>query len=934
MAGPTVASAEVRLTFDGRGLVREAHTAGKNAARSFEAGAEDDFSKSFGKIGKKFESEMGKSGKAGGSNLSKGFSGAIRRMDGDVKVIIASILAGAGEIASLGPALGASLGVAAAGVSAIAVGVAAGVAGFKDLFGKIEDAPAEIQDVVSEFKDLGTVLGDVQDEIAKSTLSETRGAWKSIGETVSKLTPNLAKVGSTLGKIVTRFANAVKEGKGFQLIKDLIDDSVPVLDSMATAVGDLLLAIGDLAHESQPMLLDFLGYLDDVFLKLDAWVKGPGFDEWQSHAESVFTAVGGLFDALGQTLDDLVTDESVGRLTDFIDDIAEFLPTLGDILTTIGKLDIFGLIAEALVALGDALTPLIDPLGEFFEALNKIVGIAIDEWGDRLGGIAEVLAPFVDALAKMTADVDEDTIRAIADALLVLAASMVAIKLAGKVATGLTGLNTALGKFKLSKAAKTTAAISGLALVLGGGGDASSTMLGGAAIGAQFGIWGAAIGFLAGTITSFFTDSEGWKESLEKWNKTATTGITQIKDSLGPLGDAMDTFEKETWPNFIHGIAEIDWGESFGNGWDQISTFFGDMLTGVGTWFAEDFWPGVRDFFNTDWGAELDAAFPHLTAWLLQLMIDFGIWWNETFWPGVVTWWNDGWTAFPEKLNAGWEQISTWWEETKLGLSTWFTDIFWPGVVTWWNEGWAAVPAKLANGWDQIVVWWTAISTALSTWWTEIFWPGVVAEWNNGWAKAPPQFTAAWTAVSVWFTALSTTVSTWWSSTFWPGMVGWWNDGLSGWGNNLNNGWSQISGWFSDLWSDIRSWFSDLGANVGNWFNDAIGNLTGNISVSASASGGGGGGGAAAGRLVAGAQRILVGEAGPEAIVPLHRDLSRVDPSVRALSAIAQGKSRAGLAPTNLGKTINVQPGAIVVQSSLQPQNTAAAVLDRMVAKL
>lgn len=47
----------------------------------------------------------------------------------------------------------------------------------------------------------------------------------------------------------------------------------------------------------------------------------------------------------------------------------------------------------------------------------------------------------------------------------------------------------------------------------------------------------------------------------------------------------------------------------------------------------------------------------------------------------------------------------------------------------------------------------------------------------------------------------------------------------------------------------------------------------------------------ASGGLFNGAQMRIIGEAGPEAVVPLRRPLAQVDPAVRALSAIAQGLS-------------------------------------------
>jgi hypothetical protein len=73
----------------------------------------------------------------------------------------------------------------------------------------------------------------------------------------------------------------------------------------------------------------------------------------------------------------------------------------------------------------------------------------------------------------------------------------------------------------------------------------------------------------------------------------------------------------------------------------------------------------------------------------------------------------------------------------------------------------------------------------------------------------------------------------------------------------------------------------------------------------------------------------LAGEAGPEAIVPLSKPISQVDPSVRALAAFARG-----MTPASPGKTITIAPGAIQVVEAGNGQTTAGAVLDRLAAKL
>lgn len=86
--------------------------------------------------------------------------------------------------------------------------------------------------------------------------------------------------------------------------------------------------------------------------------------------------------------------------------------------------------------------------------------------------------------------------------------------------------------------------------------------------------------------------------------------------------------------------------------------------------------------------------------------------------------------------------------------------------------------------------------------------------------------------------------------------------------------------------------------------------------------------GFAKGGTVFGNQIARVGETGPEAIVPLNRPLHQVDPSVRWLSAIAQGKGGGGGGTT-------IQSGAIqVVTPYANPELVANRVLDDLVANL
>jgi hypothetical protein len=74
-----------------------------------------------------------------------------------------------------------------------------------------------------------------------------------------------------------------------------------------------------------------------------------------------------------------------------------------------------------------------------------------------------------------------------------------------------------------------------------------------------------------------------------------------------------------------------------------------------------------------------------------------------------------------------------------------------------------------------------------------------------------------------------------------------------------------------------------------------------------------------------------VGEDGPEAIVPLDRPLSQVDPAVRALSAIAQGLAIPSVTSAGSGRTIDAS-GWTVVTPTTDSRAVAVEVVNQLVA--
>lgn len=166
----------------------------------------------------------------------------------------------------------------------------------------------------------------------------------------------------------------------------------------------------------------------------------------------------------------------------------------------------------------------------------------------------------------------------------------------------------------------------------------------------------------------------------------------------------------------------------------------------------------------------------------------------------------------------------------------------------------------------------------------------------------------------------------------------------------------EIVQWLGDLLYQTGRVFGDMSREVGNFARDvgrffggiisAIQDLIGwfgslfgaanNASGAVSGATGGGGGGRsrqamASGGLLFNRTHITAGEAGPEAIVPLRRNLQQVNPEVRWLSAIAQGKSAqmASGGIVGAGRQVIFQAGAIVVQGTDNADAVAVGVLNR-----
>jgi hypothetical protein len=784
-------------------------------------------------------------------------------------LIIGAVIASMTELAGLASAAGAGLFVLAGGLSAVIIAGGVGFAAFKEFLGNIDKVPASVLPARKAFDGLKATLGDIQTSLTEHTFAGTETAFNSLNKTVKALGPALDKVADVLNGLIKDFAKFFKVGSpGFDDLNGLIEKSAGWFDKIARSAGkfgDAILHIFN--NPTFKRATDgFLDWIDTLATRFDNFAHSNGLDVWMQHAIDVFGHLGPLLDTAGRLLNNLVTDESIKQLTDFIDNINGFLSGGGaGLLDFAQKLNIFGLLSEALDEFGKALEPLSKPMSDLADALSDVISAGIASLVPLITDLSKALAPLVETLAdfmKNNPDAVAAGFTAVLAAFAVLKGGELVAKLGGFL-TFLKGFNKNTDGKATSKLKNYAGAVAGLGVAFSGlqspapgGTDILSTLLGGTLTGASLGGGiGALVGSVAALVASMIQDVFLTPEVKGSWQK----GWDQLFDPNNYSGAGIGPLKKWFQNNLMGPDPSIP--ES-GGGWlDQTVTNWSNTLTNWRDTDLPNFWDGLGTAFQNGW-TQISTFFQ---------------------------------TNFGDPLENGWNQIVTFFSVSVPGffqsIGTFFAN-GWTLITNWFNTNFVN-PVK--NSWT---IFWNFLTVTL---------PGYFSTLYSGFLTWLAKFTAP-------FTNFFNTVKTNWNN-FWAGLGAIVTNTWNGLVNAVRGPVNTIIGIINTMIDKINAALGAIRSITGGLVNLHIPNVPG----------------FASGGVLTGPTRILAGEAGPEAIVPLNRPLSQVDPSVRGLSAVAQGKAASGgVVGTGSSRTINVSEGAIQVITR-DERRAAIEVVNRLV---
>jgi hypothetical protein len=392
-----------------------------------------------------------------------------------------------------------------------------------------------------------------------------------------------------------------------------------------------------------------------------------------------------------------------------------------------------------------------------------------------------------------------------------------------------------------------------------------------------------------------------WEAKWDSMRESVSNWYTETTDTINQWGT--DTANSiEAWV--------VSAGES-------ISTFFTELPGNVSTWVSET-WTAIEEGFQQGVTNVLDT----MSQFLLDLAtfietFDLGEWLSTTWatiQENVSTFFSDLGTTIMEGLGTARDSVLQWATDTWNDFTTWGT-----GVGERVETGLAEAPGKIEK-------WATETKASFVRWVTETL--ATIKQWA---LDMPARIGEAIASAGAFLSALPGRVAGWLASL--PERLSRpfreaWNrvneyfDGAPGrLASAVGSVISSIAGRLSGVWETITGPFRRAWAEVqrilGQISNISIPNPFSGIDLTPWN---------ASGNIYSGATVIGVGEAGPEAVVPLNRPLEQVNPKVRMLSAIAQGKAQIGVMG-GASSQIVVQEGALQVSTRAADPNVVGSMV-------
>lgn len=307
-------------------------------------------------------------------------------------------------IATLGSVAGSSLAVIGAGALALGVGVATAVAGFKGITGPLDKVAASARPAATALQAMKTPLHEIQQTIQGHIFDGLTGPIKNLtNKLLPVLNDKLAGVADSVGDFFAGIAGGLTSKNGLSDVSKLLGEFKPILKNLGDAVINLGAAFGAIFVAALPSLKTFSGFLSTLFGDFNKFLRSAdgqtALATFFKHLNDLAGPLAGLLGAAGKALAGMVTDKSVGNLSEFLDTMSKVFPGISDLVNIIGDLDPLGIVADAIKAITDAISANKGPLSTLAGTIGDLIKSGIKDLAPLLSDILKNIIPVAQAFA-------------------------------------------------------------------------------------------------------------------------------------------------------------------------------------------------------------------------------------------------------------------------------------------------------------------------------------------------------------------------------------------------------------------------------------------------------------------------------------------------------------------------------------------------------
>lgn len=313
-------------------------------------------------------------------------------------LIIGAITGGFEQIATLGSAAGAGIVLFGTAVLTAIPALGVFIGGIASLVKTMSDEDAKMPGYVANIRAFGEAFVVIGKDIETNLFGNLDASLgRFVNDTLPQLTGAISALAGSIGTTLATALDRLGDPKPVENFNTILGMSGKLFEGLTAAAVSLTGALAGITVAAGPSLERFSAWLVTVTDQFDKWANSPvgqgQLEQWFKDGSDILSGFVDLLVTTSKMLARLVTPESVDRTLQFMESLEGAMTFVEAIAEIFAELDIFGIAAQILDVLGNALVPFLNLLEPIATVLNDVITVGINNLSLALTLLAPLFAP-------------------------------------------------------------------------------------------------------------------------------------------------------------------------------------------------------------------------------------------------------------------------------------------------------------------------------------------------------------------------------------------------------------------------------------------------------------------------------------------------------------------------------------------------------------